>query len=402
MGRDLNVDYVLEGSWRGEGGRVRITAKLIHVKTQTVLWTQNFEREMAVVLTVQSDVAKKVAESLALKLLPKEQARLAAAARPVVPEAYQAWLKGRELVGGVTPEDTEAAIAHFELALKKDPNFAQAYASLCTVWVTRASYGYTPPREAIPKARAAVLKAIELDDSLAAGHGELARIAFFYDWNWAAARGEWERAIELNPNPNLGGPLYAIYLNAMKRPEEAMAVMRRVLELNPVGGAHQRAVYAGILNSAGRYDEAIVQSREAIKRAPRDVSAHDSLAFSLFRKAMYDESLEELKAAYRYGGDRETEEALTQGYAQSGYSGALRRAADLLAARASRGVYVSPTEVAGLYAWAGDQVQALEWLEKGLVALDGGMPQIGASPKFETLRNTPGFQSILRRMNLPQ
>ncbi len=397
VGRELGVDYLLESSLRLEGQRVRITAELIQVRTQTVLWAQSFERELAGVLVLQSEVAKKVAGSLALKLLPREQAQLANA-RPVNPEAYQAVLRGNQHLGRITPEEVGAALGYYELALKKDPNYAPAYAGVSWVWLIRGTFGYTAPRDAGPKAKAAALKAIELDDTFPGGHGRLAQVYLSYEWNWAAAGAEWERVNELRPDG--AGVLYASYLMVMKRPEEAMAVMQRVLQLNPVGG-HILAVYAGILNKVGRYDEAIVQGREALKTSPQDPTAHWALAFSLFRKSRYEESLAEFKAYFNYLGIPELGEALTQAYAQSGYSGALRRAADLLAER-SRKTYVIPCDIAALYTMAGDQAQALAWLEKGLEARDGNMVYVGVWREFETLRNTPRFQDILRRMNLPE
>jgi len=248
----------------------------------------------------------------------------------------------------------------------------------------------------MPKAKAAALKAIELDDTLAAGHAQLARVYFFYEWDWAAAAVEWERVSELNPNE----PVYPQYLMAINRPEEAMARMQRVVQLSPFSG-HIRSLYAEMLNMAGRYDEAIVQAREALRTSPQDPAAHWALAVSLFRKARHEESLAEMKAYYYYTGIPEVGEPLTQGYAQSGYSGALRRAADLLAER-SRKTYVISINVAALYAMAGDQAQAIAWLEKGLEARDADMVYVGVLREFETLQNTPGFQDILRRMNLPE
>ena len=176
--------------------------------------------------------------------------------------------------------------------------------------------------------------------------------------------------------------------------------MEVAASLNPVGG-QGRALYANFLNAAGRYDEAIVEGREAIRLSPQNPGAHWVLAFSLFRKSRYEESLAEFKAYFNYLGIPELSEALTQAYAQSGYSGALRRAADLLAER-SRKTYVIAIDVAGLYAMAGDQAQALAWLEKGLEARDLNMDQVGVMAEYETLHNTPGFRDILRRMNLPE
>jgi len=226
----------------------------------------------------------------------------------------------------------------------------------------------------------------------------LAEVYLYYEWDWAAAGAEFERVIELSPNG--AGVGYAMYLDAMKRPEEAMAVMQRAVQLNPLFG-RVRAQYANSLTMAGRYDEAIVQGREALKRSPQYPGAHWGLAVSLFRKSRYEESLAEFKAYFNYLGIPELSEALTQAYAQSGYSGALRRAADLLAER-SRKTYVIPCDIAALYAMAGDQAQALAWLEKGLEARDPNMVNVGVMAEYETLHNTPRFQDILRRMNLPQ
>ena len=164
----MGVDYILEGSVRREGGRVRITAELIQVSTQTQLWAQSFEREMASILALQSDVAQKVAGSLALKLLPAQQARLASI-RPVNPEAYEAYLRGMQHWYKLTPQDLDKALQYFELALKKDPNSARAYVGICLVWRGRAQMGLVPPAEANPRAMAAALKAVALDDNLGGG-----------------------------------------------------------------------------------------------------------------------------------------------------------------------------------------------------------------------------------------
>lgn len=391
VGRELGVDYILEGSARREAGRVRITADLIQVKTQAQLWTQTFEREMAGILALQSEVAKRVAGSLALQLLPAEQTRLASA-RPVNPEAYEAWLKGMDA------EDLDSKLEYFELALKKDPKYAPAYAGIASVWMTRQQLGYTAPREAVLKAKTAALKAVELDNTFAGGYARLAGINFLYEWDWVDAELEYKKAIELAPNAL--PPLYSHYLMVMKRPKEAMAHMQRTMQLDPFNRG-PRHLYAYLLSMAGRYDDVIAYCREPLRRSPRNGPAHWLLGVSLYRKARYKESLEELKAYYDALGIPEFGEALMQGYAESGYSGALRRAASVLAER-SRKTYVIPSDVAALYAMAGDQAQAIAWLEQGLEARDGNMPYVGVAPEFETLHNAPGFRAILRRMNLPE
>jgi len=262
----------------------------------------------------------------------------------------------------------------------------------------RNQFGYTAPREAGPKAKAAVLKALELDSTLADGHGLLACVNFLYEWDWAGAEAEWKRAIELNPN--YVDSVYAQFLWVMKRPEEAMAQMERALQLDPLNELVQ--VHHGfILLSAGRDDEAFEQVRKLLRTSPQNPMVHALLAYLHFRKAMYEEFLAEMKAYYSCIGDREVEETLTQGYAQSGYRGAMRRAADLLAARA-RKTYVLSFDVASLYAIAGENDQALKWLEKGLEDRNPIMPYVDAYVEFVPLRSDPRFQELLRRMGLPE
>jgi TolB-like protein/tRNA A-37 threonylcarbamoyl transferase component Bud32/Tfp pilus assembly protein PilF len=397
VGRELGVDYILEGSARREAGRVRITAELIQVRNQAQLWAESYEREPAGILALQSDVARKVAESLALKLLPAEQARLASA-RPVNPEAYEAYLKGMQSWYRSTPQDLGAALEYFELALKKDPNYAPAHSGVAMVWIGRQEQGYTAPREAGPKAKAAALKAVELDNTLGQAHLSLATVHWLCEWDWARAEEEFKEAIELNPNYPDARAFYSNYLACMERSEEAMVQIQRALELDPFNPFFQ-GFHAAVLEFAGRYDEAIVQYRKALRAFPDLPFARWNLSSIFFRKAMYEESLAETKAFY--AGDREMEEALTQGYAQSGYRGAMRRAADLRAARARKG-YELPSDVAEMYAWAGEEAQALEWLEKALEVRDPNMPHVRLYPSFQTLRNTPRFQDILRRMKLPR
>jgi serine/threonine-protein kinase len=397
VGRELGVDYILEGSAQREAGRVRITAELIQVRNQTQLWAESYERELAGILALQSEVARKVAGSLALKLLPAQQAGLASA-RTVNPEAYEAYLKGMQSWYRSTPQDLGAALEYFELALKKDPNYAPAHSGVAMVWIGRQEQGYTAPREAGPKAKAAALKAVELDNTLGQAHLSLATVHWLCEWDWARAEEEFKEAIELNPNYPDARAFYSNYLACMERSEEAMVQIQRALELDPFNPFFQ-GFHAAVLEFAGRYDEAIVQYRKALRAFPDLPFARWNLSSIFFRKAMYEESLAETKAFY--AGDREMEEALTQGYAQSGYRGAMRRAADLRAARARKG-YELPSDVAEMYAWAGEEAQALEWLEKALEVRDPNMPHVRLYPSFQTLRNTPRFQDILRRMNLPR
>jgi serine/threonine protein kinase/Tfp pilus assembly protein PilF len=397
IAKELNVDGIIEGSVLREGGQVRVSAELIQASTDQHLWAESYQRDLRSVLALQGEIAGAIAGKVRAAVTPSERTRLASA-RPVNPEAYDACLKGTLQAGRATPQDFDIALEYYELALKKDPNYALAYAGIAGLWCARATLGYTAPREAGPKAKAAALKAIELDDTLAQAHSALAYVKCLYEWDWAGTEREYKRAIELNPNDSGVRAFYSSFLIIMKRPEEGMAQIQQAVELDPVNSWLQ-GEYAEVLWIAGRDDEAMVQFRKAFRTTPQNTALHWGLSDILFRKARYEESWAEMKAYY--AGDREMEEALTQGYAQSGYRGAMRRAADILAAR-GRKTYVLPVDAAGLYAWAGEKDRALAWLEKGFEVRDTNMCTVGLVAGFETLRSDPRFQALMRRMNLPQ
>jgi len=397
IARELNVDVVVEGSVQLAGDRVRIQVRLIDaLPEEQNLWGHTYEKDMSDVRVMFGEVARTIAEKAQIELTADQLTRLTSA-RPVNPEAYDALLIGRQKAELWTPQGFDIALEYFELALEKDPNYAEAHLAVAENWLFRNQLGYTVPREGGPKAKAAVLKALELDSTLADAHTTLAWVNFLYEWNWAGAEVEWKRAFELNPNQ--WDSVYAQFLWVMKRPEEAMAQMERALQLDPLNEV-VHLHHAWMLQSAGRDDEAIVQVRKLLRTSPQNPMLHQMLSVSLFRKAMYEESLAEMKACYSSIGDREVEGALTQGYAISGYQGAMKHAADLLAARAHK-TYVSSIDVAVLYAIAGENDQAFEWLEKSLEERNPQMPYVDAYVEFERLRSDPRFQDLLRKMNLP-
>jgi len=238
------------------------------------------------------------------------------------------------------------------------------------------------PHEGGPKAKAAVLKALKLDSTLAEAHLSLAWVNFLYEWDWDGAGAAWKRAFEINPNH--GDSVYAQFLWVVKRPEGAMAQMERALQLDPLNEVVQLH-HAWMLQSAGRDDEVIEEVRKLLRTSPQNPMLHQMLSVSLFRKAMYEESLGEMKAMFSSIGDREVEETLTQGYAQSGYKGAMKQAADLMAARALK-TYVNSIDVSVLYSIAGENDRAFEWLDKCLEECNPQMPYVGAnSDPFRSL-----------------
>jgi serine/threonine-protein kinase len=397
IARELNVDAIMEGVvYRvGESIQVRFQLTDTHPKEQN-LWSETYDRPMGDVLIMYSEVAQEIAREIKIGLTQEEETRFADALQ-VNPEALDAVLMGMQKVSLFTPQAFDLALEYFKLAQEKDPNYPDAYVLEAWVWGMRMLLGYTAPHEGGPKAKTIVLEALEMDNTHVQGHSLLADIYFLYEWDWAKAEAEWKKVIEINPNH--GHSVYAQYLWVMKRPEEAMAQMERALQLDPLNEIVQLH-HAFMLQWAGRDNEAILQFRELLRKSPQNPFAHWGLSVSLKHKAMYEESLEEMKANFSSIGDSEVEEALTQGYVQSGYSGAMKSAADLLAARA-RNTYVLSIDVAGLYALAGENARALDWLEKSFEERGLQMPYIDANVELAPLRSNPRFQELLRKMNLP-
>jgi TolB-like protein/Tfp pilus assembly protein PilF len=398
IGRELNADYILEGSEQREGGRVRITAELVKVQDQTQLWSETYERELSGILALQSEVARKVAEALALRLLPGEQARLASA-RAVDPDAYQAYLKGIQHFYRLTAGDFDSAQQYFELALAKDPSYALAYTGMALVWAGRGQLGFVSPAEAAPKAKAAARKAIGLDDTVAETHFALAALGAWVDWDWAVAEREFKRAIELNPSFPEARINYSHFLMNMGRPNEAMPQARRALELDPFNPYFHSFLAVDFLY-VRQWDEAIAQARPVLATAPDDAIANAVLWYAFGAKGMHREALAAarayLKALYD---DRAVNEALERGFAEAGYQEAMRRAAQPLIAHFHKS-YVCPMDIASLYVEARETSRAVDWLEKGYEVRDQSMPYIGWPP-FDSLHSEPRFRSLLRRMNLP-
>jgi TolB-like protein/Tfp pilus assembly protein PilF/predicted Ser/Thr protein kinase len=397
IGRELGVNYVLEGSARREGGRIRISAALIQVRDQTQLWADTYEREMSDILILQSEVAQKVAGALALRLLPAEQARLANA-RTVNPEAYDACSRGSYHWQKLTRAELDIAQQYFDRALRMDPDYAPAYAGIAMVWACRQQMTLTPPREAGPKAKAAAQQAIALDDSSAEAHEALADVMTWTDWDWAGAEPQWRRALELNPNAANTHAYYSHLLAITGRLDEAMPHMELALKLDPFNALY-RALNSMILQYHRRFDDALAEARTALAMQP-DLPLGQSLLHQLFIiKGMRDEWLAMQRE--RIAKNPESLAAFERGFAEAGYEGAQLRIADVLAARYEKSGRMGAVTVALRYFDGRDYVRAIDWLEKGYEDRDPNMPYIG-KPLYAPLRSDPRFQSLLRRMNLPR
>lgn len=398
IGEDLGVGYVVEGSVRCNSERVRITVQVIHVRDQSQLWAECYERDLSDVLLLQSDIARAIAREIDVTVTPGKNRR-PARARRVDSDAYEAYLKGRFHWYKLSREHLDVALQYFELALERDPRYALAHAGVAYVWLSRADCGLVPSREAMAKAKAAALKAMELDDGLAEVHEIMAAIKLHSEWDWQGAEREYQRAIELDPNHGDGHFLYADLLISTRRPREALAEGARGLELDPLNFFFQcfRGWHLAYLR---RYDEAIAQLTKTIETEPNYPAAHLGLWGALYKKGMYADALREAGRFFDVLGDHEIAEVLTRGRLKHGYAGTMQRAAETLAARADH-QHVPALRVARLYAHAGSTESALEWLERAHTQHEAPLVHLRVSWDWDDLREHPRFQALLRSINLP-
>jgi len=400
IGRQLGVEAVLEGSVRRSGDTVRTTVQLIDATTENHLWANSFERGLTDILALQSDVARAVANEVSLALTPEEEARLAAT--PAVnPEAHEAYLIGSYHWKKLTPTDLDTAERYFELALEKDPSYAPAYEGLAWIWGARQQMGLVPPHEAGPKAKAAALQAIALDDESAGAHEALALVRTWTDWDWAGAWPEWQRALELNPNAANAHAYYAHFLAIMGRIDEALPHSERALELDPVN-ALNLALNAAVLYFDRRYDEALAAANTVLALQPDSPAALSVRWFAASASGQPTEAVEAAKAYWNVlYGDPAVEEAFEQGWAAGGYTEAMGRGAAALDER-SRTSFVSPADIAPLYASAHEYDKAFDCLERAFEIRDPNLTYINQGLPDPVLRSDPRFQDLLRRMNLPE
>ena len=400
IGRELDVDYVLEGSAQREADRIRINAELIHVGDQTQLWAESFERELSGVLQLQSEVAESVAKALSLRLLPAEK-ELLAEARPVNPEAHEAYLRGTYHWMKATPGDVDTAEKYFDLALEKDPSFAPAYVGRAWVWVVRNQVGIVSPGEAGPKAKAAALQALELDANSAEAHHVLASVKTYIDWDWDGAGESWRRTLELNPNVATAQELYAHFLAITGNGEEALRHSEKAAVLDPFNPLVQ-SLHAQVLLMHRRYEEAMAVAREAQRIQPD----HPIVGYTLWmimqeKKGMEEEAFEACKASMvALYEDPRLEAVLEEGHSHGGYAEAMKRGAESLIARLPE-AFSLPTDIGIFYLMAGEKDKAIEWFVQGFEVHDPVLPYLSCFPMFDNIRSDPRFQDLLRRMNLP-
>jgi len=398
IARDLHVDSVVEGTVLRSGDRVRITAELVQVATDRHLWAETYESQLGDILTLQSHVASAIVNEIRVKLTPEDQVRLATT-RQVSTQSYENYLKGRYYWNKRSQEGLTKAIDYFQLAIEQDPNYALAYAGLadCYSIIGSVIVGTVPALEVAPKARAAALKSLELDNTLAEAQTSLATVRFNYDWDWNAAASGFRRAVELNPNYATAYQRNSLYLMSMGRTSESIAEMNRAHDLDPLSISMNFSL-GWRLYLAREYDQAIEQLRNTIDMDPDFVLPHLVLGQAYEQKKMYDQAITELRRAVDISqSSPPAVAALARTYAVSGRTTEARKLLDQLMEQSKRR-YVSPFYVAIVYAGLGENDQALDWIEKAYKDRSNAIVFAKVNPQLDTLRSTPRFQSLLHRL----
>jgi len=399
IARELHVDAVVEGAVMWMGGRVRISAQLIEAPTDHHLWAASYERDLCDVLSMQEEVTRAIVSEIRVKLTAQEQARLANT-HSIDPEAYRLYLKGRYYWYKLKPEAMQKAIEYFQQAVEKDPDYALAYAGLADTYNALAFFTVFPPREVVPKAKAAAVKALEIDANLAEAHVSLGWAGFTYDLDWPAAGKHLERAVVLNPAYPLAHSYYSLYLGALGRSEEGLTEAKRALDLDPVSPAILHYVVVQ-LYLARRFDEAIEQCRKTLELDPSFTPAHRVQGEVYAAKGMYRESLAAYeKYATLSGGSPGSTAFVGYAHALSGQRSQAFRVLDQLGAT-SKQRYVPALSFAVVYVGLGEKEQAFLWLEKAHDERTNSLAYLKVDATWDPLRSDPRFADLVRCIGLP-
>lgn len=391
---ELGAGVLLEGSVRMAGNRLRINVQLVDPATEERIWSQEYDRELADVFAVQSDIAHQVAESLKSEILHISRAVDSGTHDP---GAYTDYLRGRYFWNKRNEESLAKAIECFNESLKKDPGFPQAQTGLADAYAARALLEFLPPRDAYPAAKAAAKKALALDDGLSEAHTSLGLVLYQYEWDWNGAEDEFRRAIQLNPNYAPAHHFYADYLKAMGRFEEALNEIRRAQELDPLSLAINTGV-GHVLYLSRKYDEAIDQYRKTVELDPSFIQTHLWFGRPYLQKGMYKEAIEELEKAVSLSA-RSTIALGMLGHAYAS-AGRIDEANSVLKEleQRSRERYVASYWIATIYNGFRNPERVFEWFTKAYDERSSWLVWINVEPRLDWVRSDSRFMSLLKKI----
>jgi TolB-like protein/Tfp pilus assembly protein PilF len=394
---ELHVDYLLDGSVRRDGDRVRISAQLIRGNDQTNVWAQNYDRELRGIVDVQSEVVRAIAERIQIALDPQVTARRS---RAVNPSAYEAALRGRYFLERRTADDLRKARGWFERAIALDSTYALPYVGLADAHILSTTYADRAPSGEMPEARQAVLHALELDGDLPAAHASLGIIMSEYDWDWNGAGEQLRRAIDLNPSFSDAHERYSEYLSYIGRFDAAITEARLARRLDPLSVVNN-ALVGLVLYRARRYDEALVELKQAIEMDPAHPTPYLPLGLTYSMKDQHRDAVAALEKSVALAPESsELVAQLALAHGRAGEADTARLGLAKLRER-SRSQHVSPFSFALVHTSLGESQTALDWLDQAYKEHDWYLCVLKTEPIFDPLRSNPRFQDLLRRMNFP-
>lgn len=398
IGRALNVRAVLTGRVLQVGERLTINIELVDVANGWQLWSEQHKLRPSDIFEVQEEISREISEKLRLKLTGKDKRLLTKLYTENI-EAYQLYLEGRYYWNKRTEEGFKKGIIKFKQAIDVDPNYALAYAGLADCYTMLSAYGILDPEESILRAKAAAMRALEIDDTLTEAYASLAWVKCVYDWDFAGAEEDFKRALKLNPNYATARHWYSLYLSITGQPDKALTEIKRAQGLDPLSLIINTAVATNFYY-ASQYDAAIAQCRKTLELDPDFFAAKCIIGMCWQQKGMYEEAIAEFqRALILSGNDREI--AAVLGYIY-GVSGKRDEAEKILAGfeELSKHRYVSPLHRALIYVGLGENDQAFEWLEMAYQDRCEALIVFNVNPMFNSLRADPRFTDLLQRIGL--
>jgi TolB-like protein/Tfp pilus assembly protein PilF len=399
IGRDLNVQAILTGRVMQRGQDLILYVELVDAATENVLWKADYNRPMTNLVSLQGEVARDVSQKLRTRLSGAEERRVAKTYTENT-EAYQLYLKGRHTLYRGDEDSYKRSIDYYQRAIAIDPNYALAYAGIAEAYSFAGDW-YLSNLEAMPKAEAAAMKALELEDTLAEAHVTMGNVREDYDWNWSESDKEYRRAIELNPNYSDAHRYYSSYLGVVRgRHSEAIGHARQAVQLDPLSLAANINL-ANAFFIARQYDDAIEQLRRTLELEPDFWATHQWLGEVYEQKGQFPEAIAALQKARQSGVNPLVLGKLGRAFARSGNRAEAQKLIGELT-ELSKQHYVSSTLVAEIYASLGERDRAFEWLEKGYEERSSGMLYLKTDPLWDDFRSDPKFAELMRKVGLPQ
>lgn len=395
IGRELQVDSVLSGTVQKDAGRIRVSVQLIDVKEGKTVWAHAFDEKFTDIFGVEDAISEQIAQAVSPQLTADERAQIAKHYTED-PAAHELYLQGRFYLNKFTPDGTRLARQYFEQATARDTRYALAYSGLAE------SYAFgeigLSPAEAFPKARDAATRAIEIDETVGEAHAALAQVAFLWDWDWEAAGKQFKRALELTPADPEIHHMYAHYLTAMGRFDEALAESRRLLELDPLSPASRNHLGWHYLY-AHQFDQAIEQYKLVLQLDPNFAEAHRQLAEAYAERGRLDDAVSETLKRWELIGRGDEIPALRLAYTKSGWKGFWEKRLQLTMER-GKNSYMSAGGTAAIYAALKQTGQSLDWLEKAYREHDMDLVYLNVDHTFDNVRSESRFLELLKRMGL--